>query len=70
VRKNARILNTMVCCQDMGGRIPRYGLRNLEKTPPGKHQRDAALTKRWMDAVGVDVAVLFPTPMLALGVHP
>src|SRR5207302_5603350 len=48
----------------------RYGLRSLEKAPPGKHQRDAALTKRWMDAVGVDVAVLFPTPMLALGVHP
>jgi len=68
--KNARILNTMVGYQDMGGRIPRYGLRSLEKTPPGKDQRDAALTKRWMDAVGVDVAVLFPTPMLALGVHP
>jgi predicted TIM-barrel fold metal-dependent hydrolase len=68
--KNARILNTMVGYQDMGGRIPRYGLRNLEKTPPGKHQRDTALTKRWMDAVGVDIAVLFPTPMLALGVHP
>jgi predicted TIM-barrel fold metal-dependent hydrolase len=68
--KNARILNTMVGYQDMGGRIPRYGLRNLEKTPPGKHQRDTALTKRWMDAVGVDIAVMFPTPMLALGVHP
>src|SRR5262245_18318898 len=68
--KNARILNTMVGYQDMGGRIPRYGLRNFEKTPPGKHQRDTALTKRWMDAVGVDIAVLFPTPMLALGVHP
>jgi hypothetical protein len=68
--KNARILNTMVGYQDMGGRIPRYALRTLEKTPPGKDQRDIALTKRWMDAVGVDVAVLFPTPMLALGVHP
>jgi len=68
--KNARILNTMVGYQDMGGRIPRYGLRSLEKAPPGKDQRDAALTKRWMDAVGVDVAVLFPTPMVALGVHP
>src|SRR2546430_2908246 len=68
--KNARILNTMVGYQDMGGRIPRYGLRSLEKAPPGKDQRDAALTKRWMDAVGVDIAVLFPTPMLALGVHP
>src|SRR5262249_48883493 len=68
--KNARILNTMVGYQDMGGRIPRYGQRVFEKAPAGKGQRDAALTKRWMDAVGVDVAVLFPTPMLALGVHP
>src|SRR5438105_6297073 len=68
--KNARILNTMVGYQDMGGRIPRYGLRGREQAPAGKGQRDAALTKRWMDAVGVEVAVLFPTPMLALGVHP
>src|SRR5262249_56468702 len=67
---NARMLNTMVGYQDMGGRIPRYGLRPFEKAPAGKDERDAALTKRWMDAVGVDVAVLFPTPMLALGVHP
>ena len=68
--KHARILNTMVGYQDMGGRIPRYGLRAFEKAPPGKDLRDIALTKRWMDAVGVDVAVLFPTAMLALGVHP
>jgi hypothetical protein len=34
--KNARILNTMVGYQDMGGRIPRYGLRSLEKAPPEK----------------------------------
>src|SRR5918999_4227881 len=55
--KNARIMNTMVGYQDMGGRIPRYGLRSFEKMPAGQTQRDAALTKRWMDAVGVDVAV-------------
>ena len=60
------------------GRLPGHGrphpaLRpaQLEKTAgQGTDQRDATLTKRWMDAVGVDVAVLFPTPMLALGVHP
>src|SRR5207302_6684031 len=68
--KNARIMNTMVGYQDMGGRIPRYALRNLETAPGTKDQRDITLTKRWMDAVGVDVAVMFPTPMLALGVHP
>src|SRR3977135_1864084 len=61
--KNARIMNTMVGYQDMGGRIPRYGLRNRESAPGAKDQRDISLTKRWMDAVGGDVAVLFPTPM-------
>src|SRR5256886_11608894 len=68
--KNARILNTMVGYQDMGGRIPRYGLRNLEKTPPGKHHGDTALTKRWRDPVGVDIAVPCPTPMRPPGAHP
>ena len=53
----------------MGGRATRYALRRIEKPEPGV-QRDASLTRRWMDAVGVDVAVLFPSPMLQLGVHP
>src|SRR6266581_1174795 len=34
--KNARIMNTMVGYMDMGGRIPRYALRNLEKAPGSK----------------------------------
>ena len=33
-------------------------------------QRDVSLTRRWMDAMGVDIAVLFPSPMLQLGLHP
>jgi uncharacterized protein len=28
------------------------------------------MTLRWMDAMGVDYACLFPTPMLFLGTHP
>lgn len=55
--------------QDMGGRVMRYALRKIEKTDGAKH-RDVTLSKRWMDAMGVDVAVLFPTPMLTLGLHP
>src|SRR6267154_2010549 len=55
--------------QDMGGRAIRYPLRRIEKTEPGVH-RDVSLTRRWMDALGVDVAVLFPSPMLQLGLHP
>ena len=55
--------------QDMGGRIMRYSVRGLEKTPQGT-QRDISLTRRWMDAIGINVAVMFPTPMLQLGLHP
>ncbi len=55
--------------QEMAGRITRYPLRKTEKTPPSPH-RDITLTKRWMDAFGVDVTILFPTPMLTLGVTP
>ncbi len=62
-------LPTGVGYQDMGGRVTRYPLRKMEKTDGPQH-RDITLTKRWMDAIGVDVAILFPTPMLQLGVHP
>ena len=55
--------------QDIGGRAIRYPLRRIEKTEPGVH-RDVSLTRRWMDAMGVDMAVLFPSPMLQLGLHP
>src|ERR1043166_3017791 len=55
--------------QDMGGRAIRYPLRRIEKPEPGVH-RDVSLTRRWMDAMGVDIAVLFPSPMLQLGLHP
>src|SRR3981081_3732091 len=52
-----------------GGRIPRHELRKYEKVPSDTH-RDIAMTKQWMDAMGVDYACLFPTPMLFLGLHP
>jgi predicted TIM-barrel fold metal-dependent hydrolase len=67
--KNNGVLPTGVGYQDMGGRVTRYPLRKMEKTD-GEQHRDITLTKRWMDAIGVDVAILFPTPMLQLGVHP
>lgn len=56
--------------QDMGGRVTRYPLRKLEKTPEDGKHRDVHLTLKWMDAMGVDYACMFPTPMLALGMHP
>ncbi|HEV8014862.1 MAG TPA: amidohydrolase family protein [Stellaceae bacterium] len=55
--------------QELGGRVTRYAGRRKEKTPPTIH-RDIALTKRWMDAIGIDVVCLFPTPMLSLGLTP
>ena len=67
--KSNGVLPTGVGYQDMGGRVTRYPLRRMEKAEGDKH-RDVTLTKRWMDAMGVDVAVMFPSPMLQLGVHP
>jgi uncharacterized protein len=55
--------------QSLDGRITRNAGRRLEKTPPSPH-RDVTLTKRWMDAMGVDIACMFPTPMLFLGTTP
>ena len=63
------MLNSMVGYQDTGGRVTRHWLRTREKTPAGV-ERDIVLTKRWMDAMGVDYTCLFPTPMLFLGLHP
>src|SRR5215470_2483219 len=44
--------------QEMAGRITRYP------------HRDIALTRKWMDSIGIDVACIFPTPMLGLGLNP
>ena len=55
--------------QDMAGRLTGYHLPDLEEVPDIK-KRDVTLTQRWMDAAGIDIAMLFPTPMLGLGTHP
>lgn len=55
--------------QSAGGRIPHQdGLRETVE-PNGVH-RDVELTRRAMDSLGVDNMVVFPTPMLFLGLHP
>src|SRR3984885_3231911 len=56
--------------QNMGGRITRVFQRGAEKVPPGSQHRDIIVTRRWMDAMGIDLICLFPTPMLALGMSP
>ena len=55
--------------QEMTGRVTRYPLRRHEETPPTIH-RDITLMRRWMDAMGVDMACMFPTPMLNIATCP
>jgi predicted TIM-barrel fold metal-dependent hydrolase len=55
--------------QTLGGRVPRNEGWRKEKAPASPH-RDITLTKRWMDAMGVDISCMFPTPMLFLGTTP
>jgi predicted TIM-barrel fold metal-dependent hydrolase len=54
--------------QDVGGRIM-HQQALAEPTPPGLH-RQVQLSQRAMDALGIDYMVVFPTPMLSLGMHP
>lgn len=56
--------------QDMGGRVMRYQMRKGEKVEVPGLSREVAQTLRWMDALCVDYACIFPTPMLFLGLHP
>lgn len=55
--------------QGLGGRITRYPGRRAEKVPASPH-REITLMRRWMDAMGTDIACLFPTPMLNLAACP
>jgi predicted TIM-barrel fold metal-dependent hydrolase len=55
--------------QELAGRITRWDGRRPEKLQPSE-QRDLTLTRRWMDAIGIDQLCLFPTPMLGLGLTP
>jgi uncharacterized protein len=63
------LMPSQVAFQDMGGRVTRYPLRSTEKTEKGK-SRDIELGHRWMDAMSVDYSCLFPTMLLAVGLHP
>src|SRR5258708_6210403 len=67
--KGTGVLPGGVGYQDIGGRVLRYSTRRLEKVSADEH-RDVQLTRRWMDAMGTDIAVIFPSPMLQLGLHP
>jgi predicted TIM-barrel fold metal-dependent hydrolase len=55
--------------QSVGGRIPHQDDQREVVTETDVH-RDVTLTRRAMDSLGVDNMVVFPTPMLFLGMHP
>src|SRR6202048_2318418 len=61
--KGTGVLPGGVGYQDIGGRVLRYSTRRLEKVSADEH-RDVQLTRRWMDAVGTDIAGIFSSPML------
>src|SRR3546814_6619409 len=55
--------------QELAGSITRYPNRPREKVQPTPH-RAITLMRRWMDQMGVDMAIMFPTPMLNLPMCP
>jgi uncharacterized protein len=55
--------------QSVGGRIPHQDGQREKIEETGVH-RDVVLTRRAMDSLGIDYMVVFPTPMLMLGMHP
>src|SRR5580698_734291 len=55
--------------QSVYGRIP-HDLARLETTSGSDCHPCVELVRRSMDAMGLDYQVLFPTPMLTLGMHP
>jgi hypothetical protein len=55
--------------QGLAGRIPHDDGPRENATEPGVHPQ-VVLTRRAMDSMGIDYMVVFPTPMLQLGMHP
>src|SRR6187399_2522958 len=56
--------------QDVHGRIPhQIQLAEDVDTSDGQH-RDLTLMRRAIDTMGIDVQIVFPQPMLEIGLHP
>jgi uncharacterized protein len=58
-----------VAFQNVYGRIP-HQLALSESVADGEGHHFTQLARRAMDAMGLDYQVVFPTPMLVLGMHP
>lgn len=55
--------------QDVAGRIP-HQASLAEYVPPGEFHRDVTLVQRAMDAMAINYQIVFPQPMLEIGLHP
>ena len=68
---NQALLNNApgIAHQHVYGRIPHQQALMEQVDEKGVH-RFTELARRWMDALGLDYQVVFPTPMLTLGMHP
>ena len=51
------------------GRLLRYTRTHLER-PDSTEHLDVARSRRQREAIGIDYQIVFPTPMLHLGLHP
>jgi predicted TIM-barrel fold metal-dependent hydrolase len=57
--------------QDVSGRIPHQaGLREPVDVIKPDELRDHTLMRRAMDTMGIDIQIVFPQPMLEVGLHP
>ena len=55
--------------QDVFGRIPHQAAL-AEHVEPSDEHRDLTLIRRAMDSMGIQMQVVFPQPMLEMGLHP
>lgn len=56
--------------QSNSGRIVRYPRRHLEGDTTDDTPRDVTLIRKEMQSIGIDYQIVFPTPMLQLGMNP
>jgi len=56
--------------QDVAGRIPHQAQLAEHVEPKDGEARDLTLVRRAIESMGIDVQVVFPQPMLEIGLHP
>lgn len=56
--------------QDVSGRIPHQASLSEETPEDDIAHRDVTLVQRAIEAMGIDMQVVFPQPMLEMGLHP